>query len=180
VLSGYGKHLRRVLEGRAYVYTWGGFVTDPDASKLSVRKFREAASIKPFDYIVFNNGLHSLHWTEDKVTDAQVKAVQRGICQAFKAAAPQAKVFWLATTPHTSRERNAARKVEAFGELNGMVQRINRLSAEVMREEGVPVIDAYSLLAARLDLAAGDAYHWTGEGYTLLSEFIAKGLGFNH
>ena len=71
----------------------------------------------------------------------------------------------------------AAGKVEAFGELNGMVQRINRLSAEVMREEGVPVLDAYSFLAERLDLAAGDAYHWSGEGYALLSEFIAKGLG---
>ena len=46
-----------------------------------------------------------------------------------------------------------------------------------LREEGVPVLDAYSFLAERLDLAAGDAYHWSGEGYALLSEFIAKGLG---
>ena len=177
VLSGYGKRLRKLLEGGAYVFTWGGFVTEPAGEKLDRRRFLEAAAIKPFDYIVFNNGLHSLHWTPDKVSDAQVKETQRSICRAFKAAAPQAKVFWLATTPHTSRKRNAAGKVDALGELDGMVQRINRLSAEAMREENVPVIDAYSLLASRLDLAAGDAYHWTAEGYDRLSELIANSLG---
>jgi len=60
-----------------------------------------------------------------------------------------------------------------------MVRRINRLSAEAMHEEGVPVIDAYSLFASRLDLAAGDAYHWTGEGYDRLSELIANSIGLS-
>ena len=177
VLSGYGKRLRSVLEGRAYVYTWGGFITEPKGAQLDVRKFREVTALKPFDFIVFNNGLHSLHWTPDKVSDEQVKETQRAICRAFKAGAPQAKVFWLATTPHTSRKRNAAGKVDALGDLDGMVRRINRLTSAAMREEGVPEIDAYALLAPRLDLAAGDAYHWTDAGYRLLSEFIAKSLG---
>ena len=79
VLSGYGNRLRKLLEGRAYVYTWGGFVTEPAGAKLNRRRFLEAAAIKPFDIIVFNNGLHSLHWTPDKVTDAQVKETQRSI-----------------------------------------------------------------------------------------------------
>ena len=178
VLSGYGKHLRRLLEGRAYVYTYGGFVTEPSGKGLNPRRFREAAAVKPFDFIVFNNGLHSLHWTPDKVSDEKVRETQRAISRAFREGAPRAKMFWLATTPHTSRLRNAAGKVDSFGDLNGMVLRINRLTEEVMREENVPVVDAYSLFASRLDLAAGDAYHWTAEGYTLLSKLIAKSLGF--
>lgn len=177
VLSGYGKRLRKMLEGRAYVYTFGGFVTEPSGAGLNKRRFREAAAVRPFDFVVFNNGLHSLHWTPDKVSDEQVKETQRSICRGFREGAPGAKVYWLSTTPHTSRSRNAAGKVDALGELNDMVLRINRLSAEVMREEGVPTIDAYSLLSKRLDFAAGDAYHWTTAGYDALSRLIADALG---
>ena len=35
------------------------------------------------------------------------------------------------------------------------------------------MIDAYTLLASRLDLAAGDKYHWQGAAYQLLTDEIA-------
>ena len=60
-----------------------------------------------------------------------------------------------------------------------MVRRINRLLAETMHEEGVPVIDACTMFVSSLDLTAGDAYHWTGEGYDHLSELIANSIGLS-
>ena len=174
VLSGYAKHLRRELEGKAYVYTWGWYVEQPLGDKVPREKFIAATKVKPFDCIVFNNGLHSLHWTPEKVSDELVMSTQRAILNSFREGGPQAKVFWMSTTPHTSRKLNAAHKVDALGELNPMVERINRLTARVMEAEGVPTIDAYGLLSQHLDLAAGDAYHWTADGYTLLARLMAE------
>jgi lysophospholipase L1-like esterase len=175
ILGGYGNRLRKVAEDKAYVYTWSGFIGNANVKGFNKKAFEAASSIKDFDYIVFNNGLHSLHWTEDKVTDAQIKDITRAILNGFRSGAPKAKIFWLATTPHTAR-RNENGKVEGTGTLNPIVQRINRLAAEVMAEEKVPVIDAYSLLINRLDLASGDCYHWRGDAYQMMAEEIFKRL----
>lgn len=43
-----------------------------------------------------------------------------------------------------------------------------------MKEEGVEVIDAYTPLAARLDLAAGDEYHWYGPAYKIISDAVVQ------
>ena len=98
--------------------------------------------MRPFDVIVFNNGLHSLHWTEDKVPDERLRDTQRQIYLNFRAGAPQAKILWLSTTPHTAREKNAAGKVEALGALDPVVRRINRLTGEAMDAAGVPSMDS--------------------------------------
>jgi hypothetical protein len=42
-----------------------------------------------------------------------------------------------------------------------------------MREEGVEVIDVYTPLAARLDLSAGDEYHWHGPALELIAKAVA-------
>jgi hypothetical protein len=62
--------------------------------------------------------------------------------------------------------------VEALGEKNPIVLRINRIAEAVMREEKVEVIDAYTPLAVRLDLAAGDEYHWSSPAYKIMSDAI--------
>ena len=92
--------------------------------------------------------------------------------RGFKAGAPQAKLFWIATTPHTARRSEPGKPVDALGDKNPVVLRINRLSEQVMKEEGVEVIDMYSPLAAKLELAAGDEYHWSGPAYQMISDAI--------
>ena len=174
ILSGYGPRLRSQTAGKAYVYTWSGFVSDPRPDKVNRKTFVSASSVAPFDIIVFNNGLHSLHWSEDKVKDADIKEIVRNILNGFRAGAPKAKIYWLATTPQTSREKNAAGKVEKMGDLNPIVLRINRLAAEVMAEERIPVIDGYTLLATQLEHASGDGYHWRPPAYDLLAKTVCE------
>jgi len=53
-----------------------------------------------------------------------------------------------------------------------VVLRINRLAEAVRKEEGVEVIDMYTPLAARLDLAPGDEYHWSSPAYQIISHAI--------
>ena len=176
ILGGYGPRLRKRLEGKAYVYTWSKFEGGAVGERLWSAPYAAACKVQPFDCIVFNNGLHSLHWTEDKVSDELLKATQRQIYRNFRDNAPQAKIWWLSTTPHTSREKNAEGQVFKTGELDPVVLRINRLTAEVMAEEKVPVLDGYGALSGHLDLACGDGYHWKGAGYDRLVDLIAAAV----
>lgn len=170
ISGGYRQYLIPALEGRVYAYHWSHFVggIDPKVDGL----IKQGASIADFNLIFFNNGLHSLSWTPEKATDQQIIDTQRAIVRGFKAGAPRAKLFWIATTPHTARRSEPSKPVDALGDKNPVVLRINRLSAQVMKEEGVEVIDMYTPLAAKLELAAGDEYHWSGPAYKMISDAI--------
>jgi hypothetical protein len=41
-----------------------------------------------------------------------------------------------------------------------------------MKEENIECLDMYTPLAARLDLAAGDEYHWSGPAYKIIADAI--------
>lgn len=168
ISMGYGDRFTALMKDKAYCYHWchfvggvGGFPTDA---------FEAAAGVAPFDIVIFNNGLHSLHWSADKVTDAQIEEVLHNMVRSFRKGAPKAKLIWAATTPYTAK----GRPVTELGELNPVVLRINSLAGKVMREEGVTSVDLYALLKDRLSLAAGDQYHWLGEACQLIAEALQK------
>lgn len=168
ISRGYCTPLGRMLEGKAYLYHWAHAVT---GFAIDEKAFNDVATLAKYDMIVFNNGLHSLHWTPEKAADGQIEGVMRAIVRAFRKGAPQAKLVWLSTTPHTAK-KGAGGKVVSLGELDSIVRRINGIAAKVMKEEGVDVIDGYGLLAGRLDLASGDQYHWDGAAYEILAKAI--------
>jgi lysophospholipase L1-like esterase len=170
ISGGYRGHLLPALEGKVYAYHWVGFVGGLDTKVDGLIK--QAASVADFDLVFFNNGLHSLSWTPEKATDQQIIDTTRAIVRGFKTGAPKAKLFWIATTPHTARRTEPGKPVTALGDKNPIVLRINRLAEQVMKEEGIEVIDMYTPLAARLDLAAGDEYHWSGPAYKIISDAI--------
>jgi hypothetical protein len=59
-----------------------------------------------------------------------------------------------------------------LGDKNPVVLRINRIAQDVMKEEGVEVIDMYTPFAAKLELAAGDEYHWSSPAYKMIADAI--------
>jgi hypothetical protein len=134
----------------------------------------EMAGRYPFDVLVFNNGLHSLHWTADKVSDEEVYKRISELTRSFKRGAPQAKIFYLLTTPHTAKRPAPGQAVNALGNLNDTVIRLNQISQQVMQDEGIEIIDVYSILAEKLELAAGDEYHWQNRAYEIISDEILK------
>ena len=133
---------------------------------------KEGAAVADFKLIFFNNGLHSLSWTPEKATDQQIADTTRAIVRGFKTGAPQAKLFWIATTPHTARRSDPSKPVDALGDKNPVVLRINRIAQDVMKEEGVEVIDMYTPFAAKLELAAGDEYHWSSPAYKMIADAV--------
>ncbi len=170
ISGGYRGHLLPALEGKVYAYHWTGFVGGIDTKVDGLIK--QGAAVADFDLIFFNNGLHSLSWTPEKATDQQIIDTTRAIVRGFKTGAPKAKLYWIATTPHTTRRTEPSKPVTALGDKNPIVLRINRLAEQVMKEEGIEVIDVYTPLAARLDLAAGDEYHWSGPAYKIIADAI--------
>lgn len=168
ISMGYGGRFDALMKDKAYCYHWCHFVGN--VGHFPSAAFEAAAGVAPFDVIIFNNGLHSLRWTPEKVTDGQIEEVMRNMIRAFRKGAPKARLVWAATTPHTAK----GRPVSAVGELDPVVVRINTLAEKVMREEGVDSVDLYSLLKDRLDLASGDQYHWSREAYQMIAEALQK------
>jgi trehalose utilization protein len=171
ISNGYSGHfIPAMLKQNVYVFHCVHFVGGdvPEAA------LTEMAGRFKFDAVVFNNGLHSLHWTPDKVPDALVLERMQKLTRCFKQGAPQAKTFYLTTTPHTAVRPAPDQPVNALGDKNDIVLRLNSLSARVMKEEKIELIDAYALLAPRLELASGDNYHWQTQAYQLLGEEISN------
>ena len=68
-------------------------------------------------------------------------------------------------------------------EFNPLIVERNKIAAKAMDENHVPVADCYGTVATKLDLAAGDRFHWTKPAYELLARcaanHIAQILGFS-
>lgn len=159
-----------MLKQQVYVFHCCHFVNGgvPKAA------MEEMAGRFAIDVVVFNNGLHSLHWTPDKVPDQVVHDRMRDLAQCFKKGAPQAKIHYLMTTPHTAPRPVPDEPVDSLGDKNDVVIRLNTISERVMNEEQIEIIDIYSVFAKRLELASGDGYHWQGAAYETISQEIAK------
>ncbi|MCF7786880.1 MAG: SGNH/GDSL hydrolase family protein [Prosthecobacter sp.] len=165
-----GSFIPEMLQQKIYVFHCVHFV----GGDVPVEALTEMAGRYKFDVVIFNNGLHSLGWTPDKVSDDVVLERMRKLTRCFKQGATQAKIYYLLTTPHTAARPAPDQPVTSLGDKNDVVIRLNKLSSQVMKEEGIDMIDGYSLLASRLELAAGDNYHWQGAAYQMLSQELGK------
>lgn len=167
-----GPFIPEMLKHQVYVFHCSSFV----GGDVPKQALEEMAGRYNFAAVVFNNGLHSLHWTPDKVSDEVVHDRMRDLAQAFKKGAPQAKVYYLMTTPHTAPRPAPKEPVNALGDKNDVVIRLNTISEQVMKEEQIEIIDIYSVLAEKLELASGDGYHWQGPAYQIISDELTKRL----
>ena len=165
-----GSFIPALLKQKIYVFHCCHFV----GGDVPETALTEMAGRYRFDAVVFNNGLHSLHWTTNAVSDAVVQDRMRKLAQCFKRGASQAKLFYLMTTPHTAPKPAPGQPVSRMGDKNDVVVRLNTLSAPVMKDEGIEIIDVYEVLAKRLELAAGDGYHWQGAAYQIITDAISK------
>ncbi len=164
-----GSFIPNMLKKEAYVFHCVHFVGG-DVPKAALT---EMAGRYQFDAIVFNNGLHSLSWTPDKVSDELVHTRMSDLAQCFKTGAPQAKIFYLTTTPHTAPKPEKDKPVEKLGDKNDVVIRLNTISWQVMQEEAIEIIDVYPILGKQLELASGDGYHWSKPAYDIITREIS-------
>lgn len=166
ILSGYHAKVAEFLRNRVSLDVWItpkhiGVKDLPDEMKAIF-------AARSYDLVLFNDiGLHA--WTPGRIPEGQYEPLMRAHLANLRKFAPQAKLIWASTTPMTTKTRPIALDPE----FNPLIVQRNRIVAKIMEENHVPIADYYALLATKLDLAAGDRFHWTRPAYDLLARHAA-------
>ena len=105
--------------------------------------------------VIFNNGLHGWHLTEEAYGEHYKKLVT-----ALKAEFSDCVIALVLTTAITDKERNERVKVR------------NEKVKEIAKELSLPIIDLNEVSAKNISLISGDGVHFTDEGYNVMVEFL--------
>jgi acetyl esterase/lipase len=167
ILGGYHAIAAELLRGKVSLDVW---VTPKHiGSKDLPADMKAIFAAHAYDVILFNDvGLHA--WSPGRIPEGQYEPLTRAHLANLRKFAPKAKLIFASTTPMTTKTRPIALDPE----FNSLIVARNRIAAKVMAENNVPVADYYGILATKLDLAAGDRFHWTRPAYALLAECAAK------
>lgn len=159
IVGGYHKHVLEQLEGRAYVDVW---IHPHCQSERLNQILADVLTNGPYDVVHFNMGLHG--WPKGRIKEGTFEPLTAGFVRVIREACPIAAVIWASTTPVTTK----GKPYSLDRDINPVIMDHNRMAANVMAREKVPVNDLYGMLVDRLDLAAGDQFHWSKPAYELL------------
>lgn len=112
------------------------------------------------DRILFNNGLHGFHLSDEIEYAEHYEQMIRFLRTEF----PEAKLSLLLTTHVADKERD--RRVQAR----------NRVVCALAEKYSLPVVDLYALSLANAEHLSEDGVHWCPEGYSLLASAILATL----
>jgi len=119
--------------------------------------------------ILFNDiGLHA--WTPGRIPEGQYEPLMRAHLANLRRFAPKATLIFASTTPMTTKTKPIALDPD----FNPLIVERNQIVAKIMQENQIPIADFYGILVAKLDLAAGDRFHWTKPAYELLAQEAAR------
>jgi hypothetical protein len=186
ILAGYQKYVIEDLKDRAYIDAWvqpyhQGQIQGDNSIWTTATK--EVLANGPYDLIFFNMGLHG--WQPGRIPEGQFIPLTHKLVASIRDNAPNAKLFWLSTTPITEQDTRPDfwkiedRSYALNGELNPTIIEHNSLAAEVMKEEKVPIVDFYGLLVSRLNTAHGDMFHWREPASKILAQELVKTISQN-
>lgn len=184
ILGGYGKYAVELLKDKAYVDLW----TQPYhqghmQGNYLTKMIAEVLAHGPYDVIAFNMGLHG--WQEGRIPEGQFKPLTAKLVESLREGCPNAKLFWINTTqitekdprPWQERDKPRDKPMQVDPQLNPIIVNHNKMAAEVMTEQHVPIIDFYGTLLPHLEWAHGDQFHWKGPAYQLLAKTVVDAIG---
>ena len=105
--------------------------------------------------VIFNNGLHGWHLTEEAYGEHYKKLVT-----ALKDEFSDSVIALVLTTAITDKERNDRVKVR------------NEKVKEIAKELSLPIIDLNEVSAENISLISGDGVHFTDKGYDVMATFL--------
>lgn len=155
ICNGYQGYVREELASDANVSFWAGSkcVTDPEY----LRELDFLLGSYRYDFISFNNGLHSLGTVPEEYREAYRNAVR-----FIRAKCPAAKLFLTTSTPCASAEKTAK------------VRELNEVTWATAAENDLEVLDLFTPMDA-LDRAENwrDECHFQQETIRQQSRIIA-------
>ena len=176
ILSGYHAKAAELLRGKVNLDVW--ITPKHIGAKDLPTDMKGIFAEQTYDVILFNDiGLHA--WTPGRIPEGQYEPLMRAHVANLRKFAPKAKLIFASTTPMTTKTKPVALDPE----FNPLIVERNQVAAKIMQENQVPIADYYGILVAKLDLAAGDRFHWTKPAYELLAREaagrIAQALEFS-
>lgn len=117
-----------------------------------------------FDVVHFNNGLHGWGYSEEEYQKCFPELVA-----AIRKHAPHAKLIWATITPmrvsgNLTRVAKGTERVKAR----------NKIAADYVAKEGIPVDDLYALVENHPEYASNDGVHFNRQGIEVQAEQVAK------
>jgi hypothetical protein len=176
ILNGYHAKAAELLRGKVSLDVW---VTPKHIGSGDLPADMKAIFAKQtYDLILFNDiGLHA--WEPGRIPEGHYEPLLRAHLANLRKFAPKAKLIFASTTPMTTKTKPIALDPQ----FNSLIVERNKIALKVMQENNVPVADYYGILATKLDMAAGDRFHWTKPAYELLANcaavHIAQALDFS-
>lgn len=161
VTQGYGPDVEKQLAGKAYVarLATSRCVGDP----VLHAELSAVLGADSFDVIHFNNGLHGIGAVSEKEYAEFLPQMLAHIRQF----APKAKLIWANSTPS-----HVNGKFEQLAPNNANVTERNRIAAELMAKEGIPLDDLYALMLPHPECCA-DGLHYKAEGKAMQGAQVA-------
>lgn len=166
ILNGYRATVAKALEGKANVDAW----VNPlhQASGGLHEQLKGVLAGGPYAVIHFNMGLHG--WSKGRIPEGQFIPLTRKLVQTIRDNALRASLIWASSTPVTVKGEPG----KLNPEINPIIVEHNRMAAQVMAEENIPVNDLYALMVTKLNLAAGDQFHWKQEAKVIQGQAVAE------
>ncbi|OGV72467.1 MAG: hypothetical protein A3K19_16620 [Lentisphaerae bacterium RIFOXYB12_FULL_65_16] len=168
ILGGYRSVVARQLEGKANVDAYCNPYSQ--ANNEWHDELKVILKGNSYDVIHFNMGLHG--YQKGRIPVGQFETLMRRCVETLRRNAPLAAIIWASTTPVTMKDKPK----ELDPENNPVVIGHNAMAAKLMQECKIPVNDLYGLVAPKTELMLGDTVHWTGPGYELMGQAVAKSV----
>ncbi len=166
ILGGYHGKAAELLHGKVNLDVW---ITPKHIGVKDVPADMQGIfAEQTYDVILFNDiGLHA--WTPGRIPEGQYEPLMRAHLANLRKFAPKARLIFATTTPMTTKTKPIALDPE----FTPLIVERNQIVTKIMQENQIPVADFYGILVAKLDLAAGDRFHWTKPAYELLARDAA-------
>jgi hypothetical protein len=165
ILNGYHVHAAELLRGKVSLDVW---VTPLSLGPGVTKEMAVILAEHSYDLILFNDiGLHA--WQPGRIPEGQYESLLRAHVANFRKFSPKAKLIFATTTPMTTKTK----PITVDPEFNPVIDQRNQIAVKVMAESQIPVADYYGLLVDKVNLAAGDRFHWTKPAYQLLAQQAA-------
>lgn len=173
--------VRNLLKGKANVHR------PPEnchATNYILKQLDTYLGDKKWDVIHFNSGGHDLTYRKDGIQgnpgltpeeggklvvplDEYKKNLRMIVARLKKTGA---KVVWSTTTPMGVKYQEKKIRFEED------IVKYNAAAAEIMKAEGVPIVDLYGMSKPNIEKLVKDGVHYTDEGSEMLAKAVAGAI----
>jgi hypothetical protein len=169
IANGYHAQVANLLKGKANVDL---FITGQQIASPGYQgDLAKALKNGPYAVIHFNeSGLHA--WVPGRVPAGRYGPLFAEAIGVLRAGSPQAKLIWASNTPATVAGKPGVLDQELEKTITGM----NTDARAVAEKEGMAIDDLHALMTDKLNLAAGDRWHWNGKGQGVLAEAVTASV----